>query len=48
MGEFFWLLELEILVKSSEKVLKLTTFFQQKDETLKMFHRRLLKFKEDT
>jgi hypothetical protein len=41
-------LELEFLVKSSEKILQLATFFRQKDETLKMLYRRLLKLKEDT
>jgi len=48
MGEFFRILELEFPVKSSEKILQLTTFSRQKDETLKMFYRRLLKLKEDT
>jgi hypothetical protein len=33
MREFFRILELEFLVKSSEIFLQLTTFFQQKDET---------------
>ncbi len=47
MGEFFWVLELEFLVKSFEKKLQLTTLFQQKDETLKMFYKRLLKLKKD-
>jgi hypothetical protein len=28
MGEFFWVLELEFPVKSSEKILQLTTFFR--------------------
>jgi hypothetical protein len=46
--EFFRVLELEFLVKSSEKILQLATFFQQKDETLKMLYRRLFKLKEDT
>jgi hypothetical protein len=36
VGEFFQVLELEFMVKSSEKILQLTTFYQQKDETLKM------------
>ncbi len=48
VGEFFRILELEFLVKSSEKILQLATFFWQKDETLKMFYRRFLKLKEDT
>jgi len=48
MGEFFWVLKVEFLVKSSEKILQLATFSRQKDETLKMLYRRLLKFKEDT
>ncbi len=48
MGEFFRILELEFPVKSFEKNLQLATFSQQKDETLKMFYRRLLKLKEDT
>ncbi len=48
MGEFFWILKLEFLVKSSKKNLQLATFFRQKDETLKMLYRRLLKLKEDT
>jgi hypothetical protein len=49
VGEFFQILELEFLVKlkNFEIFLQLTTFFQQKDETLKMFYRRLLKLKED-
>jgi hypothetical protein len=48
MGEFFRVLELEFSVKSSEMFLQLTTFSWQKDETLKMLYRRLLKLKEDT
>jgi hypothetical protein len=48
VGEFFQVLELEFLVKDSKKILQLATFFQQKDETLKMLYRRLLKFKVDT
>jgi hypothetical protein len=48
MGEFFWVFELEFSVKSSEIFLQFTTFFWQKDETLKMFYRRLLKLKKDT
>ncbi len=48
MGEFFQVLELEFLIKSFEKILQLATFFQQKDETLKMLYRKLLKLKEDT
>ncbi len=48
VGEFFRILELEFLVKSSEKILQLATFSRQKDETLKMLYKRLLKLKEDT
>jgi len=48
VGGFFRILELKFLVKSSEKILQLTTFSRQKDETLKMLYRRLLKLKEDT
>jgi len=48
VAEFFRILELEFLVKSSEKILQLATFSRQKDETLKMLYRRLLKLKEDT
>jgi hypothetical protein len=48
VGEFFWVLELEFLVKSFEKNLQLATFFRQKNETLKMLYMRLLKLKEDT
>ncbi len=48
MGEFFRVLELEFLIKSFEKNLQLATFFWQKDETLKVLYKRLLKLKEDT
>ncbi len=48
VGEFFRILELEFPIKSSEKILQLATFSRQKDETLKMLYRRLLKLKEDT
>ncbi len=48
MGEFFQVLELKFLVKSSEKILQLATFSQQKDETLKMLYKRFLKLKQDT
>jgi endonuclease III-like uncharacterized protein len=48
VGEFFRILELEFSVKSFEKILQLATFSRQKDETLKMLYRRLLKLKEDT
>jgi hypothetical protein len=48
VGEFFQVLELEILVKSSEIFLQFATFLRQKDETLKMLYRRFLKLKEDT
>jgi len=43
VGEFFRILELEFPVKSSKKLLQLATFSRQKDETLKMLYRRLLK-----
>jgi hypothetical protein len=46
--EFFWVLELEFSIKSSEKILQLATSFRQKDETLKMLYMRLLKLKKDT
>jgi hypothetical protein len=36
MGEFFRILELEFPVNNFEKPLGLTTFFQQKDETVEM------------
>jgi hypothetical protein len=48
VGEFLRVLELEFSVKSSAKILQLPTFFSQKDETLKMFYKKLLKLKEDT
>jgi hypothetical protein len=48
VGEFFQILELKFLVKSFEKILQLAIFSRQKDETLKMLYRRLLKLKEDT
>ncbi len=48
VGEFFRVLELEFLVKSSKKILELATFSQQKEETLKMLYMRLFKLKEDT
>jgi hypothetical protein len=48
VGEFFRIFELEFPVKSSEKILELATFSRQKDETLKMLYKRLLKLKEDT
>ncbi len=47
MGEFFWVLELEFLVKSFEKNFQFATFSWQKDETLKMLYKRLLKLKKD-
>jgi len=43
VGEFFQILELEFVVKSSEKNLQLATFSREKDETLKMLYMRLLK-----
>jgi len=48
VGEFFQVLELEFLVKSSKKILQFATFSRQKDETFKMLYRRFFKFKEDT
>jgi hypothetical protein len=48
VGEFFQVLELEFPIKNFEKILQLASFFRQKDETLKMFYKRLLKLKEDT
>jgi hypothetical protein len=48
VGEFFRILELEFPVKSFEKNLQLATFSRQKDETLKMLYKKLLKLKEDT
>jgi hypothetical protein len=48
VGEFFRVLELEFSIKSFGKILQLATFFWQKDETFKMFYRRLFKFKKDT
>ncbi len=48
MGEFFWVLELEFQVKSSEKIMKFATFSRQKDETFKMLYKKLLKLKKDT
>jgi hypothetical protein len=48
VGEFFRVLELEFPVKSFEKILQLSTFSRQKDETFKMLYMRLFKLKEDT
>jgi hypothetical protein len=48
VGEFFQILELKVPMKSSEKILQLAIFSWQKDETLKMFYKRLFKLKEDT
>jgi hypothetical protein len=48
VGEFFRVFEVEFLVKSFEKILQLAIFSWQKDETLKMFYRRLFKLTEDT
>jgi hypothetical protein len=48
VGEFFRVLELEFLVQSFEKVLQLATFSWQKNETFKMFYRRLLKLEKNT
>jgi hypothetical protein len=47
VGEFFQVLELEFLIKNYEKILQFTTFFWQKDETLKMLYMKFLKVKED-
>jgi len=47
VGEFFRIIELEFPIKNSEKILQLATFSWQKDETLKMLYKKLLKFKED-
>jgi hypothetical protein len=47
VGKLFRVLQLEFLVKSFEKILQLATFSRQKDETLKMFYRRLFKLKKD-
>jgi hypothetical protein len=47
-GNSFEFFKLEFLVKSSELFLQFATFSLQKDETLKMLYRRLLKLKEDT
>jgi hypothetical protein len=48
VGEFFQILELEFLIKSSEKHLQVATFPQQKDETFNMLYKRFLNLKEDT
>ncbi len=48
VGEFFRVLDLEFSVKNSEFFLQLATFSRQKDETLKMFFKRVVKLKEDT
>jgi len=48
VAEFFRILKLKFLVKSSKKILQLATFSRQKDETLKMLYRKLFKLKEDT
>jgi len=48
VGEFIQVLKLEFSVKSSKIFLQLATFSQQKDETLKMFYKRLLKLKHNT
>ncbi len=47
VSKFFRILELEFPIKCFEFFLQLTTFSRQKDETLKMYYRRLLKLKED-
>ncbi len=47
VGEFFQVIELEFLIKSSKKILQLATF-KLKDETFKMFYKKILKLKEDT
>jgi hypothetical protein len=48
MGEFLCVLELEFPIKSFEKNLQLTTFYQKKDKTFKMLYKKLLKLKEDS
>jgi len=48
MREFFRVLKVEFLMKSSEKILQFITCSRQKDETLKMLYKRFLKVKEDT
>jgi len=48
MGEFFRVLELEFPIKSYKRILQFATFFWQKEETLKMFYRRLFELKDDT
>jgi hypothetical protein len=48
VGEFFRILELEFLVKSSEKIPQLATFSWRKAETFKMLYSRFLKLKENT
>jgi hypothetical protein len=48
VAEFFRILELEFPIKSSKNILQLATFSRQKDETLKMLYKRLLKLKENT
>jgi len=45
--ECFRVLELEFPIKNSKFFLQLVIFSRQKDETLKMLYRRLLKLKED-
>ncbi len=47
MGEFFQVLELQLLVKSLEIFLQFATFSRQKDETFKMLYKRLLNLKEN-
>jgi len=47
MGEFFRILELEFFIKSFENFLQLAIFSRLKEETLKMFYRRLFKLKEN-
>jgi hypothetical protein len=46
--ESFRVFELKFLMKIFQNILQLATFFRQKDETLKMLYRRLLKLKDDT
>jgi hypothetical protein len=48
VGEFFRVFEFEFTIKSLKTKLQFATFYRQKDETLKMFYRTLLKLKEDT
>jgi hypothetical protein len=46
MGEFFWVFELEVPIKSSKKFYISPPSFNKRMK-LKMLYRRLLKLKED-